>query len=552
MAHLLKTAELSFFRMAEDLIPSPDERRPLVRIFSLMRKASVAWLRYDQRITRADLRLHYPALWQEIQDLRKEEPKTRVQVTQLTFYRQRPRKRGGATRETAVREPALLGTCILLRLNSPDGRKRRRYIYEALISADALAGGARGPDYVVDLSSECTLVVAGRYFSALATYYAQQDGQRTVCAHACLKAAIWNSDPRDGSDWTFAPTTRWMNDIARQVAPPGWQPRKGMTPQQVKAICEELDLDLRIIPFTHFLSPGLSPYEVAYLYASSGFPTLLVFKPSHKADDVEHLVPILGHRANPGEWLPIALSLYEEMPPHGARSPFRNFLPSVEWVSDLLIHDDLLGPYFSLSAGGLPRRPDMTDDYCGHATAVWVIGPRGICEGAPPNLAQIHAGVLVPNLVRDLWRRCPAKWRARLQWRWGGRGRRMATSLVLRTRFVTREDYVEHLRRSKDHLHNRSGLSARVGDQVAQLLPEDMWMVEYTLPELRSANSAKIGEVLFPFQIAPPAGAPSVLQAESGDQIDQPVAHRFFGLLQLGADHELTLGFSSHIPFFRR
>jgi hypothetical protein len=552
---LRPTARMSFMALAESIVPDAEARRPLGRILTLMRKCGATHIDDHANLTKSVLRKYYPVLREDVVELARQRPGLRCKVRQLSFYRSGTRKAGGKTRESAVRDRGLVGTCVIVHALDQQRGIDRTFVYEALIASDALGGGKLGLDYQVDLASDCTVVIREEYFVFRAAYYTQQDGIQSVCAHACLKAALWHAESRswhetrDQDEWEFAPTVPWMNNIAALNAPKNWRPSRGLTPAQVREICRRVGLELKVIPFTDTRNSAFSPFEVAYLYASSGFPTYLTFRPSHNRNRPEHLMPILGHRMNPNEWLPLALSKYTEIPPYGLRTPPRDYLPSVEYVPDLLIHDDLLGPYFSFGSQCLPRRPLFSDDYCGHATGVWVIMPIELGESTSPFLVQQTAAALLPRELQDVVGELPIEWRRRLRERWKGHDRSAAMNMVLRTRGTTAKAYVRHLRMATDHLGNRCRLDKRTSAAIIDRLPAHMWMVEFTLPELRAGNRSKLGELLFP--MIPPESA-DVL---NGQRISEPVAFRCLGRLELPEDHledyVTDVGFLSHTPYFK-
>ena len=85
-------------------------------------------------------------------------------------------------------------------------------------------------------------------------------------------------------------------------------------------------------------------------------------------------------------------------------------------------------------------------------------------------------------------------------------------------------------------------------------------MVEFTIPELYTANLTKIGEIILPLRLAEEDAARRIVEAQEGEQLsDLPLALRMFGSLRCfnaaqGAAPYLqtTLGFRSHLPLYVR
>ena len=79
---------------------------------------------------------------------------------------------------------------------------------------------------------------------------------------------------------------------------------------------------------------------------------------------------------------------------------------------------------------------------------------------------------------------------------------------VLRTLLMRRDDYLVHLETTQGH--DQSRLS-QTDMALFASLPEQFWMVEFSLPALYTGNRSKLGEVLISSQGTP--DRPALVQA---------------------------------------
>jgi hypothetical protein len=221
-------------------------------------------------------------------------------------------------------------------------------------------------------------------------------------------------------------------------------------------------------------------------------------------------------------------------------------------VPHLLIHDDLIGPYYSLSAdsllvGGRPsgaHRP-------GQIIEVWVVVPLNFDTKLSPYAAQMTGRVYFANY----WKRCLAfasePWKQRLLDRWSGRSRDVLSNLVLRTTLVTADEYLGHLEKSSDHERRPVRLTKDIRRALERTYRKhkQMWLVEFSLPELLCGNRSKIGEILLPLSDGRKTRA---LQIKRGRNLTFPLTLRMLGQVYapVPAWSVADIGIESHIPMF--
>lgn len=552
----LTTKKLSFLALAERLIADRDMRRPLERIFTIMRQRHAAWIdtHFDLQ-NESYFDTAYPAVSAECRELR--DAGGSVSIDQITFF--------DASSHITQRRPSpsrknhgIIGSCIIVHVERPR-QTRRSFVFEAVVATPTDTDTTAG-EHIYG-ASLCVITVRGRPYEIRSVYYCQQDGVRSVCAHASLKTAIWyasgSGEEDDESASWYQPSTAVMNAIAKKFSttPELWEPAQGLNETQCRAICRHFGHDLLSFSFDRS-NAHVQPYELAYTLAQSRIPTIVTFKPTDVETDIEHMVPVLGHTLNPDDWKPLALGYYTRIPSTSLRSFPSDYLPSVEWVPYLLIHDDLLGPFFSLSADSLTRKPDQKLDFCGHITNVWAVVNKGFPRDSSPIVAQNLARIQLKSLFKAFGSLAPDEWRPRIEQRWSGSKRHQAANVVLRTTLITKAEYIDHLATAVDHMGNDSGLTSRQRRAIESVFPSfgSAWMVEFTLPELFSGNFGKLGEILLPLKTVTSMDR----LPRAGQRIPSPILYRQFGDV-FGSFREgdfderhLRLGFHSHIPMFHK
>jgi hypothetical protein len=74
--------------------------------------------------------------------------------------------------------------------------------------------------------------------------------------------------------------------------------------------------------------------------------------------------------------------------------------------------------------------------------------------------------------------------------------------VVLRPVAIKRRHYIGHLRKIDDW--NGKEESTIIIDKLSEILPENLWIVEVSIPELFSANMRKIGEIILDAMVQEP------------------------------------------------
>jgi hypothetical protein len=221
------------------------------------------------------------------------------------------------------------------------------YVLEAVLALPAQRGNGsvHTPllNNYVSVGGEFTRSVGVDHYRCSGVFYAQQNGHSSRCAHACLVMAINTlSQP-------MALTGSGINSL---LALPN--PENGLTIGQVIDVIKSSGRDALVINCAD-LPPGAFVSALAAI-VRSGHAALVVFTTQ---GDEEHVVLVFGHTRNSDQWHPLAIPAYS-----GHISA--HFIPSSQWVSHFLIHDDNFGPYYTLSSRAL--------DLSASVKAHWIVG----------------------------------------------------------------------------------------------------------------------------------------------------------------------------------
>jgi hypothetical protein len=299
--------------------------------------------------------------------------------------------------------------------------------------------------------------------------YCQQNGLNKACAQVALRSlcVTYLNDP----DLTY----RQINQLAFEAGEP-YTPGKGLKSTQILRVLDGLN-----IPHFAFYYPARLatekwraklPYQkVIYSGVECGSGALLAFAMAGpRAGDVGHIVPVFGHTFNEDTWAPNAEGDYFRI---GRKI---RYIPSEAWLSSFLAHDDNFGSNLCIPKDFIHRK---------RADFVVALRPRGF--EYPSFIAEIVASdyfySLLPQLDAVLNR-----WMHRL------RAYVSDQKLILRTLPNTKADYLTHLKTMEDWQSRKE--SPQTLADIGYMLPDRLWVVEVSIPEVFSTNKRKLGELL--------------------------------------------------------
>jgi hypothetical protein len=311
-------------------------------------------------------------------------------------------------------------------------------------------------------------------FNVSGTYFFQQNGMTSVCAHASLCMVLNNMNIS-----AEAITPEDINKIIgvdHDTNTVGAEGNKLFTDAEIEQVLDRYGLTFELLDF--FESPNIDYDDYLYKYVESKCPSLLVFRTGYTTPS--HVVPILGHTLNTDMWRPEAEKLYS--PPAPSRIDVKKSTSA--WVDHFIIHDDNFGMYLCLPVDSLKRVTLPKHDPTFRAQYAVVIKPSEV--KTPPREAENASVIILLELLNFMVKSgFPLDvWSHRVSNRvMGGR------QLAVRTLLVSREEYAKSME-NKDFEGNVFSNSEK--EELVKCLPDRFWLTEITLPELYTANKTKI------------------------------------------------------------
>ncbi|HOW98581.1 MAG TPA: hypothetical protein P5567_00340 [Kiritimatiellia bacterium] len=312
--------------------------------------------------------------------------------------------------------------------------------------------------------------------------YAQQNGLNKACAHVALRSLLSRFSP--GNDLRNSD----INKIARALGPSTTPPEKGLSAQQIQAVLKHYGVNYRDVDYevAQKKNPTVrktQPYQ-KYLYSAieSGCGGLLGFSMSgpkaDPADPDKHIIPFFGHTFNKDTWAPDADQAYFNI------GGGIGFIPSENWTSSFIGHDDNFGPNFCIPRLYVnPGQVDYVAEILPQGTAY-----SGMIAEA---LALQFIYSLHPYLIKS------NAWSRRLS----ELAHPSMQRVILRAICVSSSTYVEHLGTISDWDGCRE--TPALVSELSNLLPKRVWVVEISIPPLFAAEERKVGEILLDATKAP-------------------------------------------------
>lgn len=446
--------------------PASSNNLTLHRICTLARKQGARFVVCEDALGRADVREDVDALNAHYGG------NGRASAIQLSFFA------SDISPETinGVDPAALIATAVIVNF-APSTDFQHSYIFESIMVPPHQVDGAGARKQLLNnymtREAEFERSVRGRTFKLKGFYYCQQNGLVHVCAHACLRMAL------NSTDGVSAPVSNGEINKLLSLTPP-------LTGLSLGNIVSVIKTRTGIDPVIADCS-NLSPTDylsVLTSYLESGFVVLFVFTTSNQ---MEHVVTAFGHTRNSDEWHPQAIPGYS-----GPKTA--PFYPSSAWVDHFLIHDDNLGPYYTLSSRAFEVDPSIK--------AHWIIGIHPHQAQILPSYAESLSAIMLRRNIPAVKQLGSGKWFGYLS--------SQPWTFVMRPILIDRQTYKEHLRTAV--AHDQTAMT----DQELSLLdalPEWFWMVEFSLPALFTGNRSKLGELLIRTDVSNGAKPVDLLEA---------------------------------------
>jgi len=206
----------------------------------------------------------------------------------------------------------------------------------------------------------------------------------------------------------------------------------------------------------------------------SGAGALLGFKlTGPQAVNAKHIIPFFGHTFNKDTWAPDADASYFKI---GASV---GYIPSESWTSSFIGHDDNFGPNFCVPRSYVkPEQADYVVEFIDDGLKFGGVQAEALSltflYSLHPNLSSYKNNPWIARLARDS---SPSIQR-----------------VVLRALAVHKDEYISHLSSVQDWDGNIE--NPDIPALLTKFLPEKIWMIEISLPQLFPANERKLGEVV--------------------------------------------------------
>lgn len=378
-------------------------------------------------------------------------------------------------------ESNFIGYAILKQV--PCGSNYRYIVFESVLKPSRLVN-----NYIHVLKTY-NVNVGGRFFKVKGVLYCQQNGLTNVCAHIALRTCIAIVSP--SGDVSYRKINKILADSgtpfisAKPVTSSSPSSINGLSTKQMLTVLDSLGIKYSLKQTKKEDSQGKDeeadlvkptiPYR-SYLYASieSGYPALLGFTfKGESAQEGAHIIPIFGHTFNEDAWVPNADHSYFKI------GKDTRYIASESWVSTYICHDDNFGSYYCL-----PRQYISED-----SVTVISIKPEQVKYDA------IDAEAIAIDYLYTLVERISAEKESNIWIQRLTKGiNELGGWIVLRTSFATSKEYIEHLRLIKGW--DNKTIPSAVITELSSSLPNDLWIIEISLPELFPANRRKLGEIV--------------------------------------------------------
>ena len=323
----------------------------------------------------------------------------------------------------------------------------------------------------VPCSHSYLLSVGNRRFAIEGLLYCQQNQLNKACAHVALRS-LFSRLLAEG-DIAYSK----MNAIAAKAVS-NYNPSNGLSPQQMRLIFDHFGVTYDDIDYTEEEknNPDVRsdiPFQ-KYLYGGieSGCGGLLGFSMSGpQANEEKHIIPFFGHTFNKDTWAPDADIAYFNI------GGGVGYIPSESWTSSFIGHDDNFGPNFCVPR--LYVKPEQVQ---------YVVEFRQKKAKYSGTIAEAQALQFLYSICTHL--DVQNKWSERLAYY----AHPDIQKVILRAVSVTRKQYLYHLNSIKDWQGNRE--YKILIENLETLLPDTLWIVEISLPQLFPVNERKIGEII--------------------------------------------------------
>ena len=460
----------SFFDLVDSLWKGPETSYPLHRFCTLMRKMNALSYIQENLILNRELSDEKEMLQIKCEN------NVELKPTRLTFF---CAPHEFITWDTPSEElkKYILGYVVIVSWKTRG--EYHTFILEAVVCSPSIVFFKKDDDpfigpvtnyYVHNVKKYPTTIgheKAHKQLEIKGSFFCQQNGLTSKCAHAALRMAINSSPLLDAPKLT----NKRINDIVKEKCSVDLKEiHKGLGQNQIQTVVTELGyrfhsanfLENTQIEYDHFIYPSLE----------SCLPTILGIQGwnAKKNDFISHVVSVLGHTINSDRWEPEARCGY-------GNYPIQYYISSASWCDHFVIGDDNYGMFSTLPTDMLRNFIVPTKNPNLHATMAISILPNEIelCGYDAEQRAISVALALINGVEMDP----PNKWHNRMK----------DKSLVLRTLLQTKIQYLNSIKENTNFVTNKQS-------QCFENLPNYIWVTEVSLPNVFTGNKRKLGDVV--------------------------------------------------------
>lgn len=309
--------------------------------------------------------------------------------------------------------------------------------------------------------------------------YLQQDGRIVTCAQAAVRVVSQYFYAKKES--TTVLTGPDVTEIAKKI--PDQQgkrqvPSTGLNVMQIRSTLESLGFNPIVYNYDLVKKEeaDLHPEQIIYRYLESGIPVIIGIR----TGTIGHALVVIGHTFNPDYWWSQSETLYFNKPKSGF-----DYHCSTNWIQNFIVQDDNLGPYFFVSANFLNQ-----NTFCIFAP----VGKNVILPAEDAEKMAYQALTLENSEMREmilmyaksLKTNSPAS--ANLYWLEKLLQTIRNNEIILRTFSVTKNFFLS------DYIQSNNAKVKEIYSKID--LPEKVWIVEISIPDLFCYSRKKIGEVV--------------------------------------------------------
>jgi hypothetical protein len=408
-----------------------------------------------------------------------------------------------------IAETEVIGQATVITFPYLDGEgvvRRRSYVYEAVFRTPSKCGAPPAPGMLsrlwgsnhrpvsecqellnnyVPISKRLAIPIGEREIRIPASYFCEQNKLSSCCAH-CAVRTIVNTVSADKDGQNVRVSTRELNALWPEFRTRNHPRHIGIGAPELEEALGEFGLHVESynldgdVPWPlrgdiaddEYTSDKI--WNVLGVLADSASASLLMLS-SEAEPEMEHVVPLLGHTFNSDEWHPFGWDLHQDGD--------EMIVSSAAWIDHLVMHDDMLGPYYCLSRGGL-----FPDEQNGRPKPrprqVIAVMPKGV--SVSPIIAETIARKTINHIVEKVIESALSEsdwWTYFLE---------RKEKWVLRTTLVESKIYMATLVADA----GQDPVRREIAEALSGELQEHVWLVEVTLPNLLLANRTKLGEIL--------------------------------------------------------